>query len=334
VRSCPFLCFCLLKALVGHRAVGSLWFAILLQGALNAAVILAITTDSIQTAAIQLAMFSSTAIVFAVQGTDLGIFSREQALQAMGAGYLVLAVVDIVWVLYFTSTPDSLLLHVLARTGLASPARPRRPARSSAALDLEYTTMATPNKPDYALGSGVGSPDMGVHEPKSRRGSAARSVIGTLTRPPSVASLKRSGTARSSASRKSLVGSSASAVPDAEPDSSNVEVRPPMGAVVPMPVPPLPIPSTIRGLPVAPRPRVSPPTVPIPSGSGSGAAGREMQAGSGISVIVSPPPPPPPPAERVPPANNDGDDDANTEGELDVPLRARALHTCAYSTAP
>ncbi|KAJ7923587.1 hypothetical protein B0H13DRAFT_1602444 [Mycena leptocephala] len=232
----------------GHRAVGSLWFAILLQGALNAAVILAITTDSIQTAAIQLAMFSSTAIVFAVQGTDLGIFSREQALQAMGAGYLVLAVVDIVWVLYFTSTPDSLLLHVLARTGLASPARPRRPARSSAALDLEYTTMATPNKPDYALGSGVGSPDMGVHEPKSRRGSAARSVIGTLTRPPSVASLKRSGTARSSASRKSLVGSSASAVPDAEPDLSNVEVRPPMGAVVPMPVPPLPIPSTIRGL--------------------------------------------------------------------------------------
>ncbi|KAJ6566139.1 hypothetical protein B0H19DRAFT_1024994 [Mycena capillaripes] len=218
----------------GHRAVGSLWFAILHQGALNVGVIAAIATDSIETARLQLAAFGSIAIVFAVLGADLGVFSLEAALQAMGAGYLVLALVNIVWVLYFTSEPESLALHVLDRLGVAPPA-PHRRRRSRASV---ATALTTSSKPNYKLGGGIGSPEMGVHEPK--RNSVARSVISTIRRPPSVMSLKRTGTGRSTGSRKSLVGSIAGAS-----DSESEPRRPPVEVVPPMP-------TSMPGLPDAP----------------------------------------------------------------------------------
>ncbi|KAF8137864.1 hypothetical protein K438DRAFT_1881276 [Mycena galopus ATCC 62051] len=148
----------------GHRAVGSLWFAILLQAALNVGVLFAVATDSIQIARLQLATFGAIATVFAVQGTDLGVFSSEDTLRPMGAGYLVLAIVDILWVLYFTSEADSLALHLinhLGTGGLAPPSRRRRSARVSTT-----TAHTTASKLNYALGSGIGSPDMGMHEPK------------------------------------------------------------------------------------------------------------------------------------------------------------------------
>ncbi|KAF8173200.1 hypothetical protein K438DRAFT_1850685 [Mycena galopus ATCC 62051] len=159
------LCLCVLTfTSVGHRAVGSLWFAILLQAALNVGVLFAVATDSIQIARLQLATFGAIATVFAVQGTDLGVFSSEDTLRPMGAGYLVLAIVDILWVLYFTSEADSLALHLinhLGTGGLAPPSRRRRSARVSTA-----TAHTTASKLNYALGSGIGSPDMGMHEPK------------------------------------------------------------------------------------------------------------------------------------------------------------------------
>ncbi|KAF7378259.1 High osmolarity signaling protein SHO1 [Mycena sanguinolenta] len=156
----------IVTAQFGHHAVCSLWFAILLQFAIILRVIFAIATDSIQVARLQLAVFGGIATVFAVQGTDLGIFSSQSTLKAMGAGYLILAFVDILWVLYFTSEAESLTLHLinqLGTGGLTPPGRRGRSAGASAAM------VQTTSKPNYALGSGSGLPDIGIYEPQ--RGS-------------------------------------------------------------------------------------------------------------------------------------------------------------------
>ncbi|KAF8143533.1 hypothetical protein K438DRAFT_1736406 [Mycena galopus ATCC 62051] len=152
-----FIFQAIVTAQFGHRAVGSLWFAILLQAALNVGVLFTVATDSIRIARLQLATFGAIATVFAVQGTDLGVFSSEDSLRPMGAGYLVLAIVDILWVFYFTSEADSLALHLinhLGTGGLAPPSRRRRSARISTA-----TAHTTASKLNYALGSGIGSPE-------------------------------------------------------------------------------------------------------------------------------------------------------------------------------
>ncbi|KAJ7292239.1 hypothetical protein C8J57DRAFT_1274891 [Mycena rebaudengoi] len=109
-----------------HRShsVGVLWFAILLQGALNVGFILAVATDAIAVHRLQLSIFGAIAIVFAVNGVQVGIFSATAAPVAMSVGWLILAMVDIIWVLFFTSTEDSVfseLFNMLGTGGLTSP---------------------------------------------------------------------------------------------------------------------------------------------------------------------------------------------------------------------
>ncbi|KAF7329289.1 hypothetical protein MKEN_00189800 [Mycena kentingensis (nom. inval.)] len=102
----------------GHRTVGVLWFAILLQGILNFSVILALATDSVANARLQISIFGAVAMVFSVFGVDAGLFAplkSQSSLQAMGTGYLISAFVDILWVLFFTSEEDSVLGWVFSR---------------------------------------------------------------------------------------------------------------------------------------------------------------------------------------------------------------------------
>jgi SHO1 osmosensor len=44
---------------------------------------------------LQLSVFGAIAIVFAVQGVDMGIYTSEGSTVAMSAGWLVLAMVDV-----------------------------------------------------------------------------------------------------------------------------------------------------------------------------------------------------------------------------------------------
>ncbi|KAJ7453375.1 hypothetical protein FB451DRAFT_1100213 [Mycena latifolia] len=222
----------------GHRAVGVQWFAIFLQGFLTLGVVCSIATDSIQTGRLQLAVFGAVATVFAVLGVEQGVYAVDRpALSSMGAGYLVLAVVDILWMLYFTSEEDSLALHIFNRLGtggLAPPARRRRTrGQSVAASALSYST----SKPNYALGGGVSSEDVNR---EAKRASAAPSGVG--------GGLKRSGTGgrsiRTITSRKSLVSAAAHGG-DVERRASAVSNKAP-----PMPEPPTASPA----LPMSPAP--------------------------------------------------------------------------------
>ncbi|KAK7686738.1 hypothetical protein QCA50_010338 [Cerrena zonata] len=77
----------------------------------------------------QISIFGAISVVFSVFGVNQGIFSHNSALDAMAAGWLILAIVNILWTLYFTSEEDSLMLHIfnsLGTGGLTPPSRRRR----------------------------------------------------------------------------------------------------------------------------------------------------------------------------------------------------------------
>ena len=118
---------------VGHAFIGVLWFNIFLQLFLILGVLHTLATDSIAMHRLQISVFGAVAIVFAVEGVNNTIFSNQSALDATAAGWLILAFVDILWVLYFTSEEDSLILYwfnSLGTGGLTPPGRRRRRTQS------------------------------------------------------------------------------------------------------------------------------------------------------------------------------------------------------------
>ncbi|KAL1951273.1 hypothetical protein VTO73DRAFT_422 [Trametes versicolor] len=126
-------------AQIGNSSVGVLWFAIFVQLILIFGVLHTLATDSIAMHRFQISTFGSIAIVFAVVGVNQGIFSGAASLDAMAAGWLILAMVDILWVLYFTSEEDSLMLHVfnsLGTGGLTPPSRRRRATRTTSMMNM------------------------------------------------------------------------------------------------------------------------------------------------------------------------------------------------------
>jgi len=122
----------------------------------------------------QISVFGAVAIVFAVMGVNQGIFSKSASLDAMAAGWLILAIVDILWVLYFTSEEDSLTFHIfnsLGTGGLTPPSRRRRTRNGGSVHNMtsgngyatNYAGGGIGNDPyDTKLGSGAGLGGSGV----------------------------------------------------------------------------------------------------------------------------------------------------------------------------
>ncbi|CAE6442625.1 hypothetical protein ACGC1H_007562 [Rhizoctonia solani] len=104
----------------GNIAVGTLWFAIFLELFLILGVMHTLATDSIGMHRLQISVFGAIAIVFSVNGAHAGLYSSFSAPQAMGAGWLILSFVNILWVLYFTAEEDSTVLNTLDSFGSGS----------------------------------------------------------------------------------------------------------------------------------------------------------------------------------------------------------------------
>ncbi|KAF5375048.1 hypothetical protein D9758_000551 [Tetrapyrgos nigripes] len=141
----------------GRESVGVLWFAIWLQLFLIAGVLYTLASDSIGMHRFQISVFGAVAIVLAVNGVE-GIFSNQGPVEAMAVGWLILSMVDIVWVLYFTSEEDSLMLHIfnlLGTGGLTPPSRRRR-ARNQNSIHNMNNGYAN----NYASGGGISSQDI------------------------------------------------------------------------------------------------------------------------------------------------------------------------------
>jgi SHO1 osmosensor len=60
-----------------------------------------------------LSIFLAVVLVFSVLGINLGIYAAPSYVKAIGAGWFLLTFANIVWLLYFTSEPDSMVLRIL-----------------------------------------------------------------------------------------------------------------------------------------------------------------------------------------------------------------------------
>ncbi|KAF8518602.1 hypothetical protein JB92DRAFT_3082402 [Gautieria morchelliformis] len=112
--------------IVAHQQVGVLWFAIFLQLAVILGVWHTLATDSVALHRFQISVFGSVALVFSVTGVNQGIFTNVGSLEAMAAGWLLLAIANIIWLLYFTSEENSLSLYLFnmyGTGGLTGPGR-------------------------------------------------------------------------------------------------------------------------------------------------------------------------------------------------------------------
>lgn len=62
--------------------------------------------------AVQISVFAGLVTVFAVLGVDQFIYGPSAIDKSIGAGWLITAVVDLLWIVYFTSPPDSHLIRL------------------------------------------------------------------------------------------------------------------------------------------------------------------------------------------------------------------------------
>ncbi|KAJ7577247.1 hypothetical protein C8J56DRAFT_971393 [Mycena floridula] len=91
-----------------------MWFALFLQLFLNCGVLcVTVFLRSIASYRSQIALFSAMAAVLAIIGLDRHIFSKDMTRYMMAMGWVVVAIIDIVWMLYFSSEKESPLLRFL-----------------------------------------------------------------------------------------------------------------------------------------------------------------------------------------------------------------------------
>ncbi|GAA6019219.1 hypothetical protein JCM11491_001421 [Sporobolomyces phaffii] len=94
-------------------AVGAPWFGIFLQMFINLGVFITLARGTLGSNRFQLSIFLAIAVVMAVIGVNSGIFNTTSFQLAVGAGWLLLAIVDILWLLYLTSEPNTFWPNLL-----------------------------------------------------------------------------------------------------------------------------------------------------------------------------------------------------------------------------
>ncbi|CAA7270693.1 unnamed protein product [Cyclocybe aegerita] len=105
-------------AQINNPRIRILWFGIIIQTLVTALVVRVIVGSPTYNAAYaygtQISVFAALATVFAVMGVDRNIYFSRSAEKATGAGWLIIAIVDLLWILYFTSPPQSPVTQLVA----------------------------------------------------------------------------------------------------------------------------------------------------------------------------------------------------------------------------
>lgn len=151
-----FISQCIATAQYREQSVGVGWFGIFLQLFLTLGVLHTLASDSIAMHRSQISVFGAIAIVMAVITVSNSIFTGRAALDAMAAGWLILAIVDILWVIYFTSEEDSLAFHLFNSMGTGGLTPPSRRRRTRGASNIGTNGYAA----NYSPGGGIGSHDI------------------------------------------------------------------------------------------------------------------------------------------------------------------------------
>ncbi|KAH0585797.1 hypothetical protein H2248_007089 [Termitomyces sp. 'cryptogamus'] len=94
----------IVTAQIGNTFVGPLWFAAILQLLVLLGLAYALRSTTPQSYHPTLTPFSTLIVVFAVLGVNTNIFTPQiNAQKALSASWLVLAIVNLLWLVYFTT---------------------------------------------------------------------------------------------------------------------------------------------------------------------------------------------------------------------------------------
>ncbi|KAI1171305.1 hypothetical protein F4777DRAFT_583059 [Nemania sp. FL0916] len=82
------------------------WWSIVLMFVLIPAVFIVVASDSIQTYHVALVGYMAAALVLTTSSVNSLIYYGESSRQAAGAGFILLSMVNIIWIFYFGSAPS------------------------------------------------------------------------------------------------------------------------------------------------------------------------------------------------------------------------------------
>ncbi|WVQ77788.1 hypothetical protein IAR50_007478 [Cryptococcus sp. DSM 104548] len=167
----------------GHTPVaGTQWFNIWLQLAIIIHLFLALTSDTLALHRFQISIFLAIATALAVGGVQF-IFQTEGPYIAAGVGWLILTIVNLIWILYLTSEEDTLIYNLLnsrGNGGLSTHSN-RRIGGGVARRDSDAYSGGMNNgggRGELGLGGGIGGGSVGLGGGMSR-GISSNNMNGT-----------------------------------------------------------------------------------------------------------------------------------------------------------
>ncbi|OAQ98549.1 hypothetical protein LLEC1_05232 [Akanthomyces lecanii] len=83
------------------------WWAIVFALFLNVGVFVVVACDAVQTYQVALTSYIAAGLVLASSGVNGLVYSNNGARQAAGAGFILICMLDIVWIFYFGSAPSA-----------------------------------------------------------------------------------------------------------------------------------------------------------------------------------------------------------------------------------
>ncbi|KJA20151.1 hypothetical protein HYPSUDRAFT_43508 [Hypholoma sublateritium FD-334 SS-4] len=152
-------------ATIDNDLVRILWFGFLVQTFVNFrvfGVLVGLVTG--YEYGMQISILGSLATGFAVLGVDRNIYSGASAQQATGAGWLIVAIVDLLWIVYFTSPQDSPLVQFVH-----SPRGPLPPRNRVTKIGRSTDAFAMGARPGSEAPGGSVRPSEGPFAPLDQR---------------------------------------------------------------------------------------------------------------------------------------------------------------------
>lgn len=138
----------------GNVQVRLLWFGIVIQFILLVE-ILEVVISGMFAYGVQISILAGLVTVFAVLGVDNNIYTTSAAQKAIGAGWLITAIIDLLWIIYFTSPPDSLFIRLASSMVSFSGRAHRHKNVGKASRSQDAFVMSPPNGSNNAV-LGVG----------------------------------------------------------------------------------------------------------------------------------------------------------------------------------
>ncbi|ORX36442.1 hypothetical protein BD324DRAFT_651682 [Kockovaella imperatae] len=122
-----------------------LWYSIWIQLAVTIHLFLAICTDQLAIHRFQIAVFAAIAEVFSIYGANF-LFDSAGSLISVGVGWLLIAIVDLIWILYLTSEEGTLFHNLLSFGG-----------RGGASVGPRHSVRTPKGVANYEADSGLGA---------------------------------------------------------------------------------------------------------------------------------------------------------------------------------